>query len=204
MFVWVGDVKEVALILSTVATTIAIISFCGTTWRLWRDRPRLRIYCSQVIFKNLPDKREHKMLQIKVCNIGFRPIILTECLFVGEKSSFHMGIHDEPAAAYGISDQKFPSIIGPGKTIDFHPIGIDAIKNNMTDPHDSKTFFDPYLFVFLVDSFGRFHHINMDDVKWSLHLNLSGRRARKTRWGKLTEYFQRRRLQARIKKEKNW
>ena len=121
------NVGNVSLILSIVATTLAVLSFGVTLWRLWRDRPRLIFYVTKVNFHNRPDGKTFKMLQVKTCNIGFRPIILKKFIALGKSSSYQMGIHDEPAAAYGIEDQIFPTILNPGETLTFHPISISAL-----------------------------------------------------------------------------
>jgi len=132
------------------------------------------------------------MLQIKASNIGFRPIIFTRFAAVGENGAFDMGIHDEPAAMYGIEDQIFPSIIEPGETLTFHPLGIDALERNQTDPKDPKVMFNPWKYLVLTDSFGRFHHMNMKDVRWNLQMEKE-RKPMKL-WQKLLEYYQRKRL----------
>lgn len=82
-----------------------------------------------------------------------------------------MGIHDNPAAAYGIEDQKFPSIMEPGTTLTFHPIGIDALEENAIDPKDPKVFFDPYKYMVLMDSSGRFHSEKISEIRWHIGLD---------------------------------
>lgn len=167
--------KDISLVLSTVATTLAIASFCGTTWRIWRDRPRIVFYVTKANIQDRSGNEISKMIQMKICNIGFRPIIVIKFLALGKNSSYHMGIHDEPAAAYGIEDQRFPSEIKPGGTLTFHPMPIGALENNLTDPKDPKVFFDPYKYFVVVDNFGKFHYIEMNEIKWSLGMgNIPG------------------------------
>ncbi len=67
-----NDVKD------NIAIILSILSLSGAVWCTWRDRPRLNCYFSKVIFNNMPDGKKFHMIQIKVCNIGFREIILTE------------------------------------------------------------------------------------------------------------------------------
>lgn len=126
--------ENISITLSIIAVTLAVASFCGTLWRIWRDRPRLIFYVTKTAIHNVPDNRTFTMLQIKACNIGFRPIILTSFVGLGNKSSFSMGIHDEPAALYGVEDQRFPSILEPGKTLTIHPMSIEAFEKNSIDP----------------------------------------------------------------------
>ena len=122
------------LVLSIVATTLAVASCCGQLWRMWRDRPRLVFFVTPITFTNVPHFGEMKMLQVMICNVGYRAIIVTGFVGVGNTSSFHMGIDDEPAAVLGKQDQRFPSLVEPGKTLKIHPIGIEALKRNQTDP----------------------------------------------------------------------
>jgi len=156
-----------SLTLSIIATTLAVLSFLGAIWRLWRDRPRLNFYVHKAHVRDMKNLIS-EMMEVRVCNIGFRPIILTKCIFFGEKSAFHMGIDDEPDAAYGVANQRFPSILNPGTTHIFHPISIGSLERNCTDPKDKKIFFDPYLYMVIVDSFGRFHHVSMNEIRHSL------------------------------------
>ncbi|MBI2585902.1 MAG: hypothetical protein HYW28_08535 [Rhodospirillales bacterium] len=193
------DAENISVILSVIATTLAVASFCGAAWRIWRDRPRLYLYVAKTTFKNLPGGNEVTMLQIKVCNIGFRPIILTRCAALGTKSAYVMGIHDNPATVYGIQDQRFPSILKPGDTLTFHPMSIDSLERNATDPKDPKVFFDPYRYIVIEDSFGRFHHMRMEDIRWNLHMD---KQWSPMKWRqKIAEYFQRRILFHRAKRQ---
>lgn len=160
-----------SLILSIIATSIAVASFCGALWRVWRDRPRLIFYVDRVNFHNRPDNRKFSMVRIRACNVGFRPIILTRFVALGNKSAFSMGVNDEPAAMYGIEDQKFPSTLEPGEMLTFHPMTVDALEKNAIDPKDPKMFFDPYRYFVLIDSFGRYHHMNVKDIRWNLRMD---------------------------------
>ena len=187
--------------LAIIATTLAIASFCGTLWRIWRDRPRLIFYVTKANIHYIRDKKKFTitMLQIKACNIGFRPIILTRFVALGNEGSFSMGIHDEPAAAYGVEDQRFPSVLEPGKTLTIHPMSIEALDKNSIDPLDPKVFFDPWKYFVLIDSFGRFHHMKMEDIRWDLGMDkkrvpLKGRQ-------KVLEFFQRKSLFYRAKRK---
>jgi hypothetical protein len=190
--------QEFEVPLSIVATTIALLAFCGEIWRLWRDRPRLIFYVMPVTFTNVPTFGEMKMVRVLICNVGYRPIVLTRFAAFGERSSFSMGIDDEPAATFGKEDRKFPAIIGPGETLKIHPIGIEALERNATKPTDEKTFYDPYKYFALNDSFGRWHTINMDDVRW--HLRLSQSYVSPSHWKKICRWFAKKRLLARAEK----
>jgi len=110
------------------------------------------------------------MAQFMICNIGYRPIVLTRLVAVGATSTYHMGIDDEPAAVLGKQDQRFPSLIEPGETLKIHPIGIEALRRNITDPADPKVYHDPFRYFVLVDSFGRFHPMDAEDILFKLHI----------------------------------
>ena len=155
---------HIELVLSLIATTLAVASFCGQLWRIWRDRPRLAFFVRPITFKNVPHFNEMKMLQVMICNVGYRPIVLTEFVAVGEKSTFHMGIDDEPAGALGVQDQRFPTLLEPGETLKIHPIGIKALERNQTDPEDPKVHYDPFRYFVILDSFGRMHAMDVQDV----------------------------------------
>jgi len=189
--------EKVSIILSIIATALAIASFCGALWRIWRDRPRLNLYVGKVTIHNQPDNKKFTMLQIKASNIGFRPIILTRCAALGDKNAFIMGNYDEPAAAYGIRDQCFPSILEPGKTLTIHPITIEALERNTIDPKDPKVFFGPYKYFVLIDSFDRFYHMRMEDIRW--HLQMDKKRVPMKWWQRIVESYQRMRLFNRMK-----
>jgi hypothetical protein len=173
------------LVFSIVATTIALLSFGGQAWRLWRDRPRLTFYVGPITFKDFPKGSNTRMLQILACNIGYRPLVLMKFAAVGETSTYHMGINDEPSAALGIQDQRFPVLLEPGKTLKFHPIGIEALRRNQTDPGDPAVHHDPYRYFVIVDSFGRFHPMNVDEILW--HASLSTRMFRPKGLAKIKE-----------------
>lgn len=192
-------ITEIEIPLSIIATAIATLSFCGEGWRLWRDRPRLTFYLRPITFKNVPHFGDMKMVQILVCNVGYRPIILTRFAAYGEKSSFHMGVDDEPAAALGVEDQKFPVLIEPGATIKIHPIGYDALKRNFEKPSDEKTFHDPYLYFFIFDSFNRMHHIDLSLARW--HLRLSDHYSKPKWLHRLGLAIKRSRIKRRARKE---
>lgn len=166
------------IILSIVATILAVASFGASAWRLWRDRPRLIFFVSPITFTNVPHFGEMKMAQIMICNVGYRPIILTRFMALGETSVFQMGIDDEPAAALGKQDQKLPCLVKPGETLKIHPIGIEALRRNVTDPGDPKVHYDPYRYFVIVDSFGRFHAMNASDVLFELRILKSNKRLR--------------------------
>ena len=110
-----------------------------------------------------------------------------------------MRIHDEPAATYGVEDQRFPSILEPGKTLTIHPISIAALEKNSIDPKDPKVFFDPYKYFVIMDSFGRFHHMKMEDIRW--HLHMDKKRAPMKWWQEISEFYRRKRLFYRAKRD---
>jgi len=173
------DVKmaDIDVPLSIIATTLALASFCGGAWRLWRDRPRLTFYVKPITFTNVPKFGELKMVRVMICNVGYRPIMLTKFMAMGDKSSY-MGIDDEPAAIFGKEDQRFPTILQPGEALKIHPMTIESLERNSTKPDDAKTHFDPYKYFALVDSFGRFHPLDADEVRWQLRLTTTHFRPR--------------------------
>ena len=173
--------------LAIISTVLALLSFCGEAWRLWRDRPRLSFYVHRITFTNLPKVGEMEFVRLTICNIGYRPIILTKFMAFGENSLFSMGIDDEPFAAFGKEKQMFPSIVEPGQSIKIHPTTPDIIERNAKKPQDEKTYYDPWRYLALVDSFGRLHPLDIEDVKW--HLQLSSKRIRPRRWRKVLHSF---------------
>lgn len=192
-----SNMQEFEIPLSIIATTIALLAFCGEIWRLWRDRPRLIFYVMPVTFTNVPTFGEMKMVRVLICNVGYRPIVLTRFAAFGERSSFSMGIDDEPAATFGKEDRKFPAIIGPGETLKIHPIGIEALERNATKPKEETTFYDPFKYFALNDSFGRWHAIEIEDVR--SHLGLSKTIIHPSRWQKIMRWFYKKLFFARAK-----
>lgn len=180
------------LVLSIVATALAVAAFCAGAWRIWRDRPRLIFYVRPITFTNVPHFGEMTMAQIMICNVGYRPIILTRFVALGETSTYQMGIDDEPAAALGKQDQRFPNCVQPGETLRIHPIGVEALKRNLIDPGDPKIHYDPYRYFVVVDSFGRLHTIDVEDALFELRL--SDKRRRPRGWRKLLQKFRKRRF----------
>jgi hypothetical protein len=187
------------LTLSLVATTLATASLCGQAWRIWRDRPRLIFFVKPITFTNVPRVGEMKMLQVMICNIGYRPIVLTKFAAVGNSSSFQMGIDDEPAALLGRQDQRFPTLLEPGKTLKIHPIGIEALKRNQTDPKDPLVHYDPYRHFLVIDSFGRLYPIDIEDVLSSVGLLKEPRPKRG--WAKAVDQVQK---QAFLRRARKW
>ena len=128
------------------------------------------------------------MAQIMICNVGHRPIILTRFRAFGATSAYAMGIDDEPAAALGKQDQRFPCLVEPGGTIKIHPIGIGALERNITDPGDPKVHHDPFRYFVVVDSFKRMHAMEAEDVLF--HLRITTSRGRRPRgWRKLLHWW---------------
>ena len=156
--------------LSVVATVLAALAFCREIWRTWRDRPRLNFYVSRVRFQNVPHFGETTQIRILICNVGYRPLILVRFRAIGESSAFSMGIHDEPAAALGIDDRRFPVKVDPGTCVTIHPLAVTALERNQTDPEDKKVHYDPWRLFELEDSFGRFHSMEIEDVKRELRI----------------------------------
>jgi hypothetical protein len=119
-----------------------------------------------------------KQIRIMICNVGYRPIILVRFRALGAKSAFGMGIHDEPAAALGIDDQRFPAKIEPGQCLRIHPLAVGALERNQTDPEDPKVHFDPWRVFVVEDSFGRWHPMEIEDVKRELRIGQKWRHYR--------------------------
>ena len=156
--------------LSIAATALATLAFCREIWRTWRDRPRLNFYVSRVRFKNAPHFGEITQIRILICNIGYRPLVLVRFRALGETSAFTMGIHDEPAAAVGIDDRRFPVKIDPGACVAIHPLAVKALERNQANPEDPKIHYDPWRLFVVEDSFGRCHAMEIEDVKRELRL----------------------------------
>ena len=173
---------DIEIPLSVIATVLALLSFCGEGWRLWRDRPRLQFYVSTVNFRNLPKFGDMEMVRFMVCNVGYRPIILTRFVAFGENSSFMMGIDDEPSAVFGVEDQKFPVLLEPGQTLKIHPTSRAIIERNAAKPEGDRVHYDPWKYFAIIDSFGRLHPVDIEDVKW--RLRMITRRVRLKWWQK--------------------
>jgi hypothetical protein len=161
---------SLGIALSIIATILALLSFSREIWRTWRDRPKLNFYINAVTFRDVPHFGEVRQIRILICNVGYRPIILVRFRAFGQSSAFAMGINDEPAAALGIEQQRFPAKIEPGECLKIHPLGMAALERNQTDPEDSKVHFDPWRVFVVEDSFGRLYPMEMEDVKRELHI----------------------------------
>ncbi len=192
------NIDSMDIPLSVIATVLALLSFFGEVWRLWRDRPRLTFYVVPVTFTNVPKFGEMEMVRVMVCNIGYRPIVLTKFMAFGETSSYTMGIDDEPAAIFGKEDQRFPTLLEPGQTLKIHPTSRKIIERNATKPDSEKAHYDPWKYFALVDSFGRLHPIDVNDVKFQLQL--STRRKRLKWWQKPWNHVQKLRFLRRARR----
>ncbi|HKY80866.1 MAG TPA: hypothetical protein VJM09_05270 [Sphingobium sp.] len=176
--------SDLSLYLSIVATTLSTASFANGAWRIWRDRPRLQFFVTPVTFTGLPDGRDMTMVQILICNVGYRPVILTRFAGLGRSSAFQMGIHDEPGAAFGRQDQRFPKMLRPGETLKVHPIGIEALRRNIEPPSSPQQHHDPFRYFVLIDSFGKFYPMRVEDILWHLRLSQTRSRLRGLRKGR--------------------
>ncbi|HEX7740886.1 MAG TPA: hypothetical protein VF489_12835 [Sphingobium sp.] len=162
--------SDLSLYLSIVATTLSTASFANGAWRIWRDRPRLHFFIAPVTFTGLPEGRDMTMAQILICNVGYRPVILTRFAAFGESSAFQMGIHDEPGAAFGLQEQRFPKLLQPGETLKIHPIGIEALRRNIEPKASPDHYHDPFRYFVLIDSFGKFYPMRVEEVLWHLRM----------------------------------
>lgn len=81
-----------------------------------------------------------------------------------------MGIDDEPAAALGIDDQRFPTKIEQDDCLTIHPLPLAALERNQTDPNDEKVHFDPWRVFVVEDSFGHLHPMEIEDIKRELRM----------------------------------
>lgn len=164
------EVENISLLLSLVATVLSVLSFMGASWRIWRDRPRLRFCVSKVTQHNTADGKKFNQLEIKISNLGFRSIILTGFKAIGRTGVYYMGDNDPTAMAYGICEPVFPANLASGQTLNIYPMTVDALERNQTDPQDPKHHFNPYEFFVLEDSFGHYHPIYVQDVLRALHM----------------------------------
>lgn len=159
------------ILLSVIATVLASLSFGREIWRTWRDRPKLSFYINAITLLNVPHFGDVEQIRIMICNIGYRPIILVRFRAFSERGSFSMGINDEPAAALGIEDQRFPASIEPGQCLKIHPLALASLKQNQTD--DGVTQFDPWRVFVVEDSFGHLYPMDIEDVKRALRIGTS-------------------------------
>jgi len=118
---------------------------------------------------------------MKVCNIGLRPIILTQFIALGSQCTYNFGIGDELDAASGEINQIFPSIIHPGKTLTLNASTFEVFKKY------SK---DLWLYFIVVDSFGLFYQYNVGDIRWKLGLDKN--RKIDSRFDNICGFFRRR------------
>jgi len=190
--------ETITLVLSIIATTLAVASFCGAIWRIWRDRPRLLFYIKPITFTNLPKGEPMKMMRLMICNVGYRPIVLKGFAALGETSLLSMGIDDEPAATYGHEDQCFPTLLSPGEASKIHPVMIGSLERNQVKPNDAKTHYDPWKYFVLVDSFGRLHPIDVAEALFELGISKSFRRSKGL--GKIGDTLARKRFLRRAKR----
>lgn len=186
--------NSLSLVISSGAAALSIASILLNFWKLWRDRPRLVFFVACVNMR-WSDKQTIDMLQIKVANTGYRPIVIVRLMALGRKSQMSFGIHDEPDAALGTQNQIFPAIVESGKTLTFHAMPIDSLAQNGTDP---KVFHDPWMYFIFIDSFGRFYHMRVADVRW--RLNLDRKWVPLSRWENMAEYFLRRYMFFKLKR----
>ena len=197
------DKNDLALWLSIVATAISILSFFTSclmaAWRMWKERAQLRFAVSKVIQKN-SDGKQFNQVEIKVSNLGLRPIIITAFKALGKTGSYHMGDTDPTAAAYGIAIDVFPKHLNPGDTIKFYPVSIEALEQNQTNPNNPKHHFCPWIYFVLVDNFGKYHYMYVQDVLRALGMVKTWRP--RTKWQKLVNFITRVRLFYRVKKQK--
>ena len=191
------NIGSIDIHLSIIAATLAVASFCGEVWRLWRDRPRLTFYVTPVKFTNVPGAGELDLVRIMICNVGYRPIVLTRFMALGDRSCFSMGTNDNPAAMFGQEDQRFPALLGPGETLKIHPFRVKDLEQNATKPDGEKTLFDPYRYFVIIDSFRRIHSMDADEVRW--RLRLSTKFVRPKRWKKLWRWITKKRFTRKAK-----
>ncbi len=183
--------------LSVLATAISILSFFASAliaiWRTWRERPRLSFSINRVI-RHTHDE-EFVLVEVKVSNIGFRPIILTSFAALGRSTTYFMGDIDPTAAAYNRAIDVFPIQLQPGNTIKFYPMTIEALEQNQANSAVPEY---RWLFFVVVDSFGKFFHMDIYDVLFEL--SISKKWQPKTRWQRIRSFILLRSLAARAVK----
>lgn len=168
-------------------------------WRMWRERARLRFAVSKVIQKN-SDGKQFNQVEIKVSNLGLRPIILTAFKALGKTGSYHMGDTDPTAAAYGVAIDVFPKHLDSGDAIKFYPVSIEALERNQTDPNNPTHHFSPWVYFVLVDNFGKYHYMYVQDVLRELHMVKTW--CPRTRWQRLVNLISRKCLFRAMKKQR--
>lgn len=192
--------NDLALLLSIVATGISILSFFKSTiteiWKTWNERTRLRFAASKVIQKN-SDGKQFNQIEIKISNIGLRPITLTAFHAISDNSLYNMGDNDPTASLYGVILDVFPAHLKPGDTIKFYPMTIEALISNQTDPKDHKKHYSPWLYFTVLDSFDTYHYIDVQHVLKILHMMDTWHP--KTQLEKIKDFFLRKRLFAKSK-----
>lgn len=189
------DNNDLSLWLSIIATTISIASFFVSStfavWRMWKERARLRFAVVKVIQKT-SSQATFNQIEIKVTNIGLRPIILTSFKAISPTSSYSMGDNDPTAAGFGTAIQVFPVKLEAGDTVKFYPMTTEALERNQTNPHNPLQHFDPWLFFAVIDNFGKYHHMYVQDVLRALHMIKKWRP--RTKWEEIKNWYLRKKL----------
>lgn len=164
------DENNITFWLSLLATLLSVLSFCGAVWRIWRDKPQLRFTASKVNWNIPKDNKTYNLVEIKVSNIGFRPIILTGFFALGRNTAFHMGDNDPTALAHGECIEAFPKILQAGETLKIYPMTIEMLQRNQQKQESSDHSVHKYKYFVFKDSFGRYYPMRVNDVLRSLHL----------------------------------
>ncbi|MDE1170870.1 MAG: hypothetical protein PW734_06655 [Verrucomicrobium sp.] len=188
---------NLSLMLSMAATAISIFSFFGSAWRSWRERPRLRFTFCRVI-QRVNGEKEFNQVEVKVSNIGFRPITLTAFKAIAKNGLYHMGDTDPTAAAYGVAKDVFPVCLNAGNTIKFYPLTVEGLIKNQTDPGNPSHHFGRWIYFVLVDGFGGYHHIYVQDILKCLMVPQV--RSPRTKWRKAVDFISRQFLFRAVKK----
>lgn len=166
--------------LSVLATVISILSFFVSAlvavWRSWRERPRLRFAVTKVT-RLAQGEKQYNLVEIKVSNIGFRPIIVTAFIALGQNATYFMGDIDPTAASYGKAVDVFPTQLHPGSTIKIYPLTLEALEQNQANLTKLEY---RWLFFVIVDSFNNFFQMHIQDILFELDMSKSWRP--RTKW----------------------
>lgn len=147
--------------ISVGAFILSLLAFGKTAWLTYRDRPKLKPYINKSTITNRDSTKSLDNMQIRVANVGYRPIILEKFIAISiDGKSYDAGNVDLHAALNCKIEQKLPAMIKPGNLFKFHAMEIQLIINN-NNLNDNKA---KYLYFGFVDSFNHFWPIDAEVV----------------------------------------
>lgn len=122
------DYNSWSLIISIASMAISLCAFIWPFIFLYLERPRLNLLLDNMIYREPPLGRKYDFLRILMINDGYRPLIISECMFWTSDNGTHsLGIYDTLKAPHGIADIVLPVLIEPGKNVALNITHVDSI-----------------------------------------------------------------------------